>query len=89
MPRWGMIIDLDRCNGCAACVAACKLENNVPTVGAEAMQAGRSLFWMDLIQRVEGEYPNVEVTYMPRPCFQCENAPCTKVCPVRATYVND
>ncbi len=89
MTRWGMVIDQARCNGCAACVTACKQENNLPTVGPEQAQNGRTIFWMDIIETVEGVYPNVKVRYMPRPCFQCDNAPCTKVCPVRATYVNE
>jgi Fe-S-cluster-containing dehydrogenase component len=88
MARWGMIIDLDKCTGCQACVVACKVENNVPFAEPEQAALGRVIAWMDVITIVEGDYPNVRVRHMPRPCMQCDEPPCIKVCPVSATYKN-
>jgi len=83
-----MVIDLDKCTGCQACVVACKVENNVPFTEPGQAAMGRVIAWMDLIATVEGEYPNVRIRYVPRPCMQCDDPPCIKVCPVSATYKN-
>lgn len=88
MSRWGMVIDLDKCTGCQACVVACKVENNVPFAEPEEAARGRTISWMEVITTVEGEYPNIKIRYVPRPCMHCDNPPCTKVCPTRATYKN-
>lgn len=76
MPRYGMVIDLDRCTGCRACMEACKVENNTP----------QASFFMYVFRFEEGEYPNTRVWFMPRPCQHCNNAPCVKVCPVGARF---
>lgn len=89
MPRWGMVIDLNKCTGCGECATACKVENNVAIVGQEESDNGRTMLWMDMLTLYEGEYPDVKVRYIPRPCFHCDNPPCIKVCPVRATYKNE
>jgi len=89
MTRWGMVIDLQRCTGCGECVVACKLENNVAIVGPSESALGRTMLWMDIVTLYEGEYPRVRVRQIPRPCMHCDNPPCTKVCPVRATYKNE
>ena len=82
-------IDADRCDGCGECVAACKIENNVAINSQQESEKGRTMLWMDMLTMHEGEYPHAKMKYVPRPCFQCDNPPCIKVCPVRATYLND
>ncbi|OFW54826.1 MAG: hypothetical protein A2146_04815 [Actinobacteria bacterium RBG_16_67_10] len=84
MALWGMVIDLDRCTGCQACVMACKAENNVPAVGAKEAALGRTISWMQVLVEESEE----RTRFLPRPCFQCDDPPCTKVCPVYATYRN-
>ena len=35
MPKWSMIIDLDKCVACQGCSIACRSENNTPVVSPE------------------------------------------------------
>jgi len=83
--RWGLVIDLDACIGCSACVAACYIENNIPLVGKEEHFRGREMSWL----RIEAYFNNPnQPEFIPMMCQQCDNAPCETVCPVFATYHN-
>jgi Fe-S-cluster-containing dehydrogenase component len=87
--RWVLVVDLDRCTGCQACVVACHAENNVPVVGEMQAAYGRWAHWIIIQRYWEGEYPNVKARFMPVMCQQCTRAPCEPVCPVFATYHNE
>jgi Fe-S-cluster-containing dehydrogenase component len=84
--KWEMVIDLDRCTGCEACVVACRAENNIRISGEEEAAQGRAINWIRIERYWEGDYPDVKVKFMPVLCQHCSNAPCEPVCPVYASY---
>lgn len=76
MPRWGMVIDLEKCTGCQACTTACQMENN--------RLPGEN--WQDVLFYSEGEFPSGKMSWLPRPCMHCEKPSCAAVCPTGATF---
>jgi len=87
MARYGMVIDLTRCNGCYNCFLACRDEycgNEYPGYSAEQPMTGQ--FWMRVIEKERGKYPKVKLAYVPITCMHCENAPCITAAQGKAVY---
>jgi Fe-S-cluster-containing dehydrogenase component len=83
-------IDLSVCNGCYCCQIACKDEHvaNDWTPYAKP-QPDTGQFWIGLTELVRGQVPKVKVTYIPKMCHHCDDAPCIEQCEVEAIYQRD
>lgn len=87
MARYGMVIDVTRCNGCYNCFLACKDEycgNDFPPYSASQPDTGQ--FWMKMVEKERGKYPRVKVAYTPIPCMQCDDPQCIKMSQDGAIY---
>ncbi len=82
MPRYGMVIDLERCIGCQACTVACKMENSIEHNSwiNVKMLDGQPL------DTAVGQFPNLTMSYLPVTCMHCQNPPCVDSCPIDAIY---
>jgi len=83
-------IDLSVCNGCYCCQIACKDEHvaNDWTPYAKP-QPDTGQFWVGITELVRGQVPKVKVSYIPKMCHHCDDAPCIEQCSVDAIYKRD
>lgn len=90
MARFGILIDIAKCNGCYNCFLACRDEyygNDYPPYSAAQPLDGQ--FWMQVKEIERGVYPKPKVSYIPTPCMQCQDAPCIDAAKDGALYRRD
>ncbi|MBC7739100.1 MAG: 4Fe-4S dicluster domain-containing protein [Candidatus Saccharibacteria bacterium] len=88
--KLGLVVDLDTCVGCNACVTACKGWNDqgnglsdTEPYGANPSGTFLNRVHSYQVQPIDGAS---QIINFPRSCLHCEDAPCVTVCPTGASY---
>jgi formate dehydrogenase iron-sulfur subunit len=76
MTTYAFLLDIGRCIGCQACVAACKTGNEIPE--------GRQ--FIHIVEQTRGTFPNLRGSFQNLRCYHCADAACVTVCPTGALY---
>jgi Fe-S-cluster-containing dehydrogenase component len=90
MNKWNLIVDVAKCHDCNNCFLACKdeyFENDFPPYSSA--QPRHSHRWIDILRKERGQYPKVDVSYLPLPCMHCDDADCIKAAEDEAIYKRD
>jgi len=72
--KFVLVADLARCKNARKCITACEKHHHLPP--------DRPYIKVLRMQ----DNPKSAPYWMPKKCYQCDNPPCVKVCPVAATY---
>jgi len=85
--KWALIIDVARCTNCQNCVLATRDEHTGNDhSGYAALMSTTSPDWISIERRTRGNDSMVDVTYVPKMCNQCDNAPCVRAAADGAIY---
>lgn len=87
MKKWNLIIDVAKCHDCNNCFLSCKdeyIENDFPPYSVAQPRHGHR--WINILRKERGQYPKVDVAYLPIPCMHCDDAPCIKAGKDGAVY---
>jgi len=90
MKKYNFVIDVAKCENCNNCFLSCKDEhcgNDWP--GYSLSQPLHGHRWMNISRRERGQFPLIDVAYLPKPCMHCDDAPCIVAAKNEAVYKRD